>query len=59
MIYTTNAIEDFNRQLWKVTKLKEDFPSDDNLLKMLYLSMMDITKNGLRNERTGLSSIPN
>ena len=44
LIYTTNAIEGFNRQLRKVTKAKSVFPTDDNLLKMLYLAMMDITK---------------
>lgn len=44
LIYTTNAIEGFNRQLWKVTKSKTIFPSDDSLLKMLYLAMIDITK---------------
>lgn len=44
LIYTTNAIECFNRQLWKVTKSKSVFPTDDILLKMLYLAMMDITK---------------
>lgn len=46
LIYTTNAIEGFNRQLRKVTKSKTVFPSDDSLLKMLYLATMDITKNG-------------
>ena len=44
LIYTTNAIEGFNRQLRKVTKSKTVFPSDESLLKMLYLAMMDITK---------------
>jgi len=44
LIYTTNAIENFNRQLRKVTKSKSVFPTDDALLKMLYLAMMDITK---------------
>lgn len=44
LIYTTNAIEGFNRQLRKVTKAKSVFPTDDTLLKMLYLAMMDITK---------------
>ena len=44
LIYTTNAIEGFNRQLRKVTKAKSVFPTDDSLLKMLYLAMMDITK---------------
>lgn len=44
LIYTTNAIEGFNRQLRKVTKSKTVFPSDDSLLKILYLATMDITK---------------
>ena len=44
LIYTTNAIEGFNRQLRKVTKSKTVFPTDDSLLKMLYLAMIDITK---------------
>ena len=35
LIYTTNAIEGFNRQLRKVTKAKAVFPTDDSLLKML------------------------
>lgn len=48
LIYTTNAIEGFNRQLRKVTKSRTVFPSDDSLLKMLYLATMDITK-----KRTG------
>ena len=44
LIYTTNTIEGFNRQLRKVTKSKSVFPTDDSLLKTLYLAMMDITK---------------
>ena len=44
LIYTTNAIEGFNRQLRKVTKAKSVFSTDDSLLKMLYLAMVDITK---------------
>ena len=44
LIYTTNAIEGFNRQLRKVTRAKSVFPTDDSLLKMLVLAMMDITK---------------
>ena len=44
IIYTTNTIEGFNRQLRKVTKAKPIFPTDDSLLKMLYLTTMDITK---------------
>jgi len=44
LIYTTNQIENFNRGLRKVTKSKCVFPTDDSLLKILYLAMMDITK---------------
>ena len=43
IIYTTNSIEYFNRQLRKVTKSKTIFPTDDSLFKMLYLAMNDIT----------------
>ena len=51
LIYTTNAIEGFNRQLRKVTKSRTVFPSDDSLLKMLYLATMDITKKWTRRRR--------
>lgn len=44
LIYTTNTIEGFNRQLKKVTKSKSVFPTDDSLFKMLYIAMTDITK---------------
>ncbi len=44
LIYTTNAIEGFNRQLRKVTKTRSVFPTDDSLFKLLYLAMKDITK---------------
>ena len=44
LIYTTNSIENFNRQLRKVTKGRTIFPTDDALFKLLYLAMMDITK---------------
>ena len=40
----TNSIENFNRQLRKVTKQRTIFPTDDSLFKILYLAMMDITK---------------
>lgn len=44
LIYTTNAIESFHRQLRKVTKTKAAFPTDDALRKSLYLAMQDITR---------------
>jgi len=43
LIYTTNAIEGFNRQLRKVTKTRTVFPTDDALFKLLFLAMTDIT----------------
>ncbi|MGG6314196.1 IS256 family transposase, partial [Paenibacillus macerans] len=44
LIYTTNMIESFHRQLRKVTKGKSIFPTDEALLKMLYLATMDVTR---------------
>lgn len=44
IIYTTNVIESYHRQLRKVTKGKTIFPNDESLLKMLYLSTMDVMK---------------
>lgn len=44
LIYTTNVIESFHRQLRKVTKGKALFPSDDSLLKMLYLATCDVAR---------------
>lgn len=39
-----HSIENFNRQLRKVTKSKAVFPNDDSLLNMLYLAQSDITR---------------
>lgn len=44
IIYTTNAVEGFHRQIRKVTKTKGAFPSDDALLKLLYLATRNIMK---------------
>ena len=44
LIYTTNTVEGFNRQLRKVTKTKTVFPNDDAVLKAMYLATMDISK---------------
>jgi putative transposase len=44
LIYTTNMIEGYHRQLRKVTKGKSIFPNDDSLLKMLYLATMDVVR---------------
>ncbi len=42
MIYTTNAIENLNRQFRKVTKTTGVFPHDDSLMKLLWLAQTDI-----------------
>ena len=44
LIYTTNAIEGFHRQVRKVTKNKTAFPSDMALLKLIYLAQRNISK---------------
>lgn len=44
IIYTTNIIEGYHRQLRKVTKSKSIFPNDEALMKMLYLVTMDFTQ---------------
>jgi transposase-like protein len=51
LIYTTNMIENFNRQLRKVTKSKTIFPTDDSLMKILYLAMTDVTKKWTQSRR--------
>jgi putative transposase len=42
IIYTTNALEGFNRQLRKFTKIRTVFPTDDSLTKALYLATEQI-----------------
>jgi transposase-like protein len=44
MVYTTNAIENLNRQFRKVTKTTTIFPHDDALIKLLWLAQADITQ---------------
>ena len=44
MIYTTNAVEGFHRQVRKVTKTKGAFTNDMALLKLVYLATQNIEK---------------
>lgn len=44
LIYTTNAIEGYHRQIRKVTKNKGAFTSDTALLKLVYLATENIQK---------------
>lgn len=44
IMYTTNTIESLNRSYRKYTKTKSVFPSDEALMKCLYLATLNITK---------------
>ena len=44
LIYTTNAVEGYHRQIRKVTKTKGAFPSDIALIKLVYLATRRIEK---------------
>jgi len=44
LIYTTNPVEGFHRQVRKVTKTKGAFPTDMALLKLIYLATENISK---------------
>ena len=44
LIYTTNAVEGFHRQVRKVTKTKGVFPNDMALMKLIYLAVINISK---------------
>jgi putative transposase len=44
IVYTTNIVEGFHRQLRKVTKNRAVFPSDKALMKLMYLATMDASK---------------
>lgn len=42
LIYTTNVLEGFNRQVRKFTKVRTIFPTDESLNKCIYLATMEI-----------------
>jgi putative transposase len=44
IIYTTNTVEGFHRQLRKVTKTKTAYPTDNALRKIIYLATMSATE---------------
>lgn len=48
IMYTTNVIESLNSQFRKVTKNKKIFPTDDSLLKILYLAAEKVAKRWTR-----------
>jgi putative transposase len=42
LLYTTNSIESLNYQLRKVTKARGHFPTDDSVVKLLWLAIINI-----------------
>lgn len=44
IIYTTNTVEGFNRQIRKITKTKGGFNNDESLYKLVFLAYRDIAK---------------
>ena len=44
IIYTTNIVEGYHRQVRKITKTKGVFPNDDALYKLVYLAYRNIRK---------------
>lgn len=51
LIYTTNTIENYNKQVRKYTKSKSVFPSDLALMKQLFLIMQDYTDSWIKRRR--------
>lgn len=51
IIYTTNVIEGFHRQLRKVTKTKGAFATENSLLKLLYLIIQKISEKWTQPQR--------
>ena len=44
LIYTTNSVEGYHRQLRKVIKTKGSFPTEQSVRKLLYLATIHITR---------------
>lgn len=59
LIYTTNSIESLNAIYRKLNRQRSVFPSDQALLKALYLSTFEATKNGPCLSETGVRSMVN
>ena len=60
LIYTTNVIEGFNRQVRKFTKVRTIFPTDESLNKCVYLATMEIMEKWtqpIHNWRTTLAEL--
>ena len=49
VVYTTNMIESINYQLRKISKTRGHFPTDDALIKLLYLGCRDLGRTSKQN----------
>ena len=52
VLYTTNAIESFNREMRKVLKTRTQFPNDDSVAKTLWLAILDPRRKGPSSARS-------
>lgn len=52
VIYTTNAIENMNRQLRKIIKNRGQFPSDEAAVKLLWLALRNVLAKPSRSVHT-------
>jgi putative transposase len=59
IIYTTNAIESLNYQLRKIIKNRGHFPTDDAVIKLLWLAIRDIEDKRARARATEKGLPPN
>lgn len=64
IVYTTNTIESINFQLRKITKTRGHFPSDEAVMKLLYLGLRNISSKrggesgtGTRGWKTALNTL--
>ncbi len=56
-IYSTNLIEDFNKQLKKYTKRKEQFPNEESLERFLVSQFNDYNQTFLGRVHKGFGEI--
>jgi len=52
VLYTTNALENVNRQLRKIIKTRGHFPNDEAATKLLWLALRNIMATWVRGART-------
>jgi len=60
-LYTTNALENVNRQIRKVTKTRGQFPNDEAALKLIWLAIRNLTARHaipIHNRESAMCPIP-